>query len=89
MITCRELVELLADFVSDQLPREHRDHLEHHLGSCSSCVAYVESYLLTIQLTQRLPRSPLPGELCQCLQAILEQNWEEGTGRTEAIQDEK
>ncbi len=72
MITCRDLAELLLDFVADQLSREHRGHVELHLRSCSCCAAYVESYRLTIQLTRQLPRSPLPGQLEQRLRAILE-----------------
>jgi len=74
MITCRELVELLIDFVADQLTAEQRECVEHHLRDCSSCVAYVESYRCTVQLTRQLPCAPLPVELQTLLQAILEDN---------------
>jgi anti-sigma factor RsiW len=73
MITCRELAELLIDFVSGELPPEHRAHIERHLKGCPPCVAYVETYQITIQLTRRLPCAPLPPELEKRLRAVLEE----------------
>lgn len=72
MITCRELVELLIDFVSGELPPEHRARVEQHLSRCPPCVNYVETYRLTIRLTRQLPREEeLPAELKRRLQAAL------------------
>ncbi len=76
MITCRELAEHLFDFAAGQLPAEVREHLEYHLHLCPSCVAYLESYRLTIRMTRQLPRSPLPSRLAEQLRALLE----DGTG---------
>jgi anti-sigma factor RsiW len=73
MISCRELAEFLIDFVSDELPAEHRDHIEQHLKLCPPCVAYLESYRMTIRLTRRLPCAPLPPELEKRLRAVLEE----------------
>jgi anti-sigma factor RsiW len=72
MITCRELVELLDDLVSGALAPERRAHVDDHLGECPSCVAYVESYRLTIHLTRQLSPSPLPDALHQRLQTLLQ-----------------
>jgi anti-sigma factor RsiW len=71
MITCRDFVELLMDFVSEQLPPERRDPIEQHLESCSLCVAYIESYRVLVEVTRRLPAAPLPPRLEQRLQTIL------------------
>jgi anti-sigma factor RsiW len=73
MITCRELAELLIDFVSDELPPERRARIEQHLKLCPPCVAYLESYRITIRLTKRLPCQPLPPELERRLRAALEE----------------
>jgi anti-sigma factor RsiW len=72
MITCRELAELLIDFVAGELSPERRAQLEQHLQCCPPCVAYVETYRLTITLTRRLPCAPLPPQLEQRLRAVLE-----------------
>jgi anti-sigma factor RsiW len=50
-MTCRELVELLIDFVSDELPAEHRLRIEQHLRRCPPCEAYLASYQMTIRPT--------------------------------------
>ena len=71
-MTCRELVELLIDFVSDELPAEHRQRVEQHLRRCPPCVAYLDSYQVTIRLTKQLPCEPLPPELEARLRAALQ-----------------
>jgi anti-sigma factor RsiW len=72
-MTCRELVELLIDFVSDELPAEHRQRVEQHLRRCPPCVAYLDSYQVTIRLTKQLPCEPLPPELEARLRAVLQE----------------
>ncbi len=74
MITCRELAELLFDFVAGQLPPEHREHVERHLDLCPSCVAYLEGYRLTVQMTRQLPCPSLPPDLARQLRALLEES---------------
>ncbi len=71
MITCRDLAELLLDFLDGSLPPEHQQRVEHHLQKCPPCVVYLETYRLTIQLTRKLPCQPLPTELAGRLRAAL------------------
>jgi anti-sigma factor RsiW len=72
-MNCRELAELLCDFVGDELTAEQRRQVEQHLCNCPPCAVYVETYCLTITLTKKLPCTPLPPELEQRCQAILKQ----------------
>jgi anti-sigma factor RsiW len=69
MITCRQLIELLVDYVSDELEPEHRALVEKHLGRCPPCVTYVETYQLTIKMTRKLPTAPIPPGLHERLLA--------------------
>lgn len=71
MTTCRELAELLIDFVSGDLPPEERSRLEQHLKVCPPCVAYLETYELTIKLTRQLPCQPMPAPLEARLRVVL------------------
>ncbi len=71
MISCRELVACLGDYVSDDLPTERRDHIQQHLHRCPSCLAYFESYTTVIQLTRQLPAAPLPAHLAARLSTAL------------------
>jgi anti-sigma factor RsiW len=77
MITCRELAELLMEFLSDQLPPERRDPIEKHLGCCAPCLAYAESYRILVEVTRRLPVAPIPPRLEQRLQTILRESGKE------------
>jgi anti-sigma factor RsiW len=82
MITCRDLIELLMDFHSGQLSAEWRESIEQHLGRCSQCVAFVESYRTLVEMTRRMPAIPLPPRLEQRLLTILREN---GKGQAIAI----
>ena len=73
MITCRQLTELLLDYVSGDLTPEQSELIDQHLEWCPPCVTYVETYRLTIRLTRQLPDKPMPEELKQRLRAVLEQ----------------
>lgn len=50
MITCRELIDFLADYVDDVLPPNERRVFEDHLSVCPDCQNYVVSYKRTIAL---------------------------------------
>jgi anti-sigma factor RsiW len=76
MVTCRELVELLIDYLEGDLPEERRRHLELHLQMCPPCLVYLETYQATIRLTKRLPCAPPPPELLERLKAALREERE-------------
>ena len=72
MMTCRELAELLCDFIEGELTADQRRHIEEHLCDCPPCVIYVETYRLTITMTRKLPSAPLPPQLAERLRAVMD-----------------
>jgi anti-sigma factor RsiW len=72
MMTCRDFVELLIEFLHGELSPEQRAEVETHLGLCPPCVRYLETYRLTITITRQLPPAPLPTSCEQRLRAALE-----------------
>jgi anti-sigma factor RsiW len=84
MITCRELVELLVDFVAGELPPKLQEHLEEHLQWCPPCMTYLETYRMTIRITRQLPCKPLPEALVQRLHAALKSLPDEEGGTQQA-----
>jgi anti-sigma factor RsiW len=72
MMTCREFVEVLLEFVCGELPPDHHDRAKEHLSSCPDCVAYKATYELTIVLVRKLSCDPLPKSCEQRLRANLE-----------------
>ena len=53
-LTCREVINLLTDYVEDALPAEERRRVEAHLASCDGCTTYLEQFRMTIRLTGML-----------------------------------
>lgn len=49
-ITCRELIEFLDAYVTNELPAERAVEFERHLAGCPSCRAYLATYRATIRL---------------------------------------
>jgi anti-sigma factor RsiW len=66
-MNCRELAELLIDYVAGELAAEQAEHIRRHLAECPPCVCYVETYALTIQLSRRLPPVAPPDRLLERL----------------------
>jgi anti-sigma factor RsiW len=83
MITCRELTDLLFDFVADDLPPHRRDAIAQHLQECSPCFAYWESYRITIHLARRLPCPPPPADVLERLQGALHASLQAARGSSD------
>jgi predicted anti-sigma-YlaC factor YlaD len=65
-LTCRELVELVTDYLEGALPTHDRLDFERHLVWCSWCRDYVDQMRTTIALTgepETEPPSPLREQL--------------------------
>ena len=68
-LTCRELVDLVTDYLEGALPTEDRLDFEHHLVWCSWCRDYLDQVRTTIELTgatateELEPDSPLREQL--------------------------
>jgi anti-sigma factor RsiW len=53
-LVCREVVELVTDYLEGALPRGERRRFEAHLADCPHCTEYLEQMRTTIRLTGRL-----------------------------------
>lgn len=49
-LTCREVVEFLADYLDHGLNAAQRQAFEEHLARCDECVAYLKGYEQTVRL---------------------------------------
>jgi anti-sigma factor RsiW len=59
-LTCRELVELVTDYLDGALDAGERARFEAHLGACTHCTAYVEQFRLTIAVAGTVEPEALP-----------------------------
>ena len=69
-ITCRELVELVTDYLDDRMPSDRRLLFEEHLSFCSSCRTYLEQMRLTIRLTGSLREDDLDPATREAMLAV-------------------
>jgi len=49
-MTCRELADFMADYLSEELPADARSQFDHHLSLCPNCVNYLEHYKAAVAL---------------------------------------
>jgi anti-sigma factor RsiW len=62
-ISCKEIVQIVNDYVEGLLPPPEREAVELHLNLCDGCTDYLEQLRLVIALTGELPADALPREL--------------------------
>ena len=70
-IGCREVVDLLADYLDGELSSEIVKGLEEHLSGCDSCTAFLNTYRQTIALSEKLKYGDIPPELRRRLRDFL------------------
>ena len=59
---CRELVELISDYLEDRLSPVDRTRFEAHLADCEACRTYLEQFRQAIRALGRLPEESLSAE---------------------------
>ena len=57
-IRCKKEVEFIADYLSSDLDLQRSKAFENHLRICGDCVAFLETYPKTIELTRVFLSSP-------------------------------
>lgn len=58
-LTCRELAELVTDYLEDALPARERARFERHLAGCAGCQAYLKQMRETIRVLGHLGEDAL------------------------------
>ena len=59
-LSCRELVELVTDYLEGRLPPAERERFEAHLRICDGCQIYLEQMRQTIRVLGTLPEEAVP-----------------------------
>jgi len=77
-LACKEVVELVSDYLEEVLLPERRAALEEHLAGCSGCTNYVEQVRLTIGMLRTLAQEPVFPETKEEVLQVFRQ-WKTGT----------
>lgn len=66
-LPCQKLVELVTDYLEDQLPSAERARFEAHLALCSGCRTYLEQMRQTVRSVGRVPEETIDPRVKQRL----------------------
>jgi anti-sigma factor RsiW len=58
-LTCRELVELVTDYIEGVMPPDELTRVERHLGACDGCTTYVEQMRVTLRALGSIPEETI------------------------------
>ncbi len=53
-LPCRQVVELITDYLDDALSAHERARLDEHLSDCDGCATVLDQFRTTIEVTGRL-----------------------------------
>ena len=58
-LTCKDLVELITDYLDGAMPLEERARFDEHLSACPFCQIYLDQMRHTIRAAGHLPERSL------------------------------
>jgi predicted anti-sigma-YlaC factor YlaD len=61
-VTCKEVVELVRDYLAHDLSPEDTVRFEQHLHACTWCMTYLEQLRTTVRLTGQLKSEAIAPE---------------------------
>jgi anti-sigma factor RsiW len=66
-LACREVVELVTDYIEGALSPEQAARVEAHLAACDGCTTYVEQIRETIRLAGRVSEDQISAKAREAL----------------------
>jgi len=78
-VTCREVAELLSDYLDDAIPAPERARLDAHLAECDGCTAALEQLRETIRVTGTVTEEHVAQEQLEPVRAAF-RSWRNGSG---------
>ncbi len=59
-LTCKELVELVTEYLEDRLPVDEQERFELHLCTCTGCRVYLAQMRSVVRASGRLREEDVP-----------------------------
>ena len=78
-LTCKELVELVTDYLEDTLPAGDRARFEEHVSMCEGCQMYIDQMRDMLTLLGSLSTDSLSPDAERELRAAF-RGWRDGDG---------
>jgi predicted anti-sigma-YlaC factor YlaD len=61
-LSCQEVVDLVTDYLEDEMNGEKTALFEQHLNFCEGCVLYVDQMRTTVAMAGRIEEEEVPPE---------------------------
>ena len=71
MINCQQLIDFCFDYIDGSLPVEERVRFTQHLGQCSDCLVFFETYRRTPELTREALATQIPPGVRESVRSFL------------------
>jgi anti-sigma factor RsiW len=62
-MTCRQVVELMTDYLEGNLSARDRARFEEHIAGCDGCRAYLAQLRTTRDVVGRIADEPMPASV--------------------------
>ena len=66
-LTCKELVEIITDYLEDALSSVDRGRFDAHLANCPFCRTYVEQMRATVRALGHVPEESVSPDALEAL----------------------
>ena len=78
MLTCKDFLNEVGDFLDENLDRELRDKIEKHVSECPNCWVILDTTQKTIKVYKGVDPQPIPSEVHTRLMLALEKKMAAG-----------
>ncbi len=72
MLTCKDFLRELSDYLDESVDAEIRTKIEKHISECPNCWVIADTTRKTIRIYKGMDPQPLPAEVESRLMAALE-----------------
>ena len=66
-LVCREVVELVTEYLGGTLPARDRERFDQHLATCPPCTAYLAQFKTTLELAAESASAPAEDNVAEQL----------------------
>ena len=80
-VMCDGITDLILDYLTEELDPDTTSEFEKHMRICPDCVAFLNTYKQTVQVTRSLRYEDIPPEMEKRVHQFLAEKMKGGSGR--------
>ena len=70
MLSCREVLEILTDYLEGKISLPRRLSFRIHLWRCHNCCRFFRQFRKVVMMTHQIPEGEVPEDFCQHMEAL-------------------